>query len=203
MVRAHGEIHDVLFAHSPYNSTDPNESRYGYTPSRAATIIFVILFGISSSRLTGKNMWLLSADIRTSSSPRSSGQISNMVHAYYCASLRGHGNGGMVSAVLFELSPDKHDGVHDTVSSYDSTRTYRFNYFNRTSVLVLAPTPLLAANFVIFGRLIRKLGERYSRIKPRFCEFRWTVLDYIHLLINDGVEDTIIFTSCVSFSMPL
>ncbi|KAF5346328.1 hypothetical protein D9758_011521 [Tetrapyrgos nigripes] len=31
---------------------------------------------------------------------------------------------------------------------------------------IVAPTPLLAANFIIFGRIIRRLGTAYSWVKP-------------------------------------
>ena len=117
-----------FITHSLYNSTDPNDSRYGYTPSKAATIVFVVLFGAASGRSTKKNVRLLSANTRISSSPRSSDQISNVVHAYHRVPLWGHGNGGMGSPVLFELSPHKHDGVHDTVSSLFLYMHDRFNF---------------------------------------------------------------------------
>lgn len=93
-----------------------------------------------------------------------------MVHAWYSVSLRGHGNGGMGGAVLFKFSSTKLHGVQDTVSPYVLRWHYQLNRSARTSLLVLAPTPLLAANFVIFGRLIRRLGQSYSRLKPRRCE---------------------------------
>lgn len=33
----------------------------------------------------------------------------------------------------------------------------------------MGPTPLLAANFVIFGRIIHRLGTQYSRLSPKTC----------------------------------
>ena len=43
--------------------------------------------------------------------------------------------------------------------------------FNRIVCTIIGPTPLLAANFIIFGAIIRILGPMYSRIGPRKCEF--------------------------------
>ena len=36
-------------------------------------------------------------------------------------------------------------------------------------MLIVAPTPLLAANFVMMGRIVRRLGVKYSRLSPRLC----------------------------------
>jgi hypothetical protein len=36
--------------------------------------------------------------------------------------------------------------------------------------LVIAPTPLVAANFILLGRIIRRLGPQYSRLTPRRCK---------------------------------
>lgn len=47
----------------------------------------------------------------------------------------------------------------------------------QTSVLVLAPTPLLAGIFVIFGRVIQQLGYRYSRLSPRTCAYQPVLCD--------------------------
>ena len=119
------------------------------------------------------------SNTETSSSPRTSSEVSHMVHAWYSVSLRGHGNSGMGGTVLFKLSSPELLCVQDTVSPFVLRLHYQFNRTARTSLLVLAPTPLLAANFVIFGRLIRRLGQSYSRLKPRRCESVRLVLDYI------------------------
>ena len=39
----------------------------------------------------------------------------------------------------------------------------------RISSTIIAPTPLLAAYFIIVGRLIVILGSQYSRLKPALC----------------------------------
>jgi len=40
----------------------------------------------------------------------------------------------------------------------------------RAVTLVIAPTPLVAANFIALGRIIRRLGPQYSRLTPRRCK---------------------------------
>ena len=40
----------------------------------------------------------------------------------------------------------------------------------RTSILVLAPTPLVAALFMGFARVVRRLGSQYSRLRSTWCE---------------------------------
>ena len=41
----------------------------------------------------------------------------------------------------------------------------------RAATLVVAPTPLVAANFILLGRFIRRLGPQYSRLTPKRCEW--------------------------------
>ncbi|KAK7041584.1 envelope glycoprotein [Paramarasmius palmivorus] len=66
--------------------------------------------------------------------------------------------------------------------------------------LIIGPTPLLAANFVLFGRLVRLLGTEYSRLPPRLYTWIFTSCDIISLIFqavggamasgsDDGSED--------------
>ncbi len=41
----------------------------------------------------------------------------------------------------------------------------------RITTTIIAPTPLVAANFVILGQLIVRLGSRYSRLNGKWCTF--------------------------------
>lgn len=41
--------------------------------------------------------------------------------------------------------------------------------FLRITATILAPTPLVAANFVILGKVILSLGPAYSRLSPKWC----------------------------------
>ena len=40
----------------------------------------------------------------------------------------------------------------------------------RAVALVVAPTPFVAANFILLGRIIRRLGPQYSRLTPTLCK---------------------------------
>lgn len=40
----------------------------------------------------------------------------------------------------------------------------------RITTTIIAPTPLVAANFVILGQLIIRLGSRFSRMGAKTCE---------------------------------
>ncbi|KAK1227711.1 Envelope glycoprotein gp160 [Marasmius sp. AFHP31] len=46
--------------------------------------------------------------------------------------------------------------------------TPRNPYIIQSTVLVLAPTFLLAAHFIVFGRIVTLLGTDYSRLRPKF-----------------------------------
>ncbi|KAN0109791.1 RTA1-like protein [Russula decolorans] len=50
--------------------------------------------------------------------------------------------------------------------------------------LVVAPTPLVAANFILLGRIIRRLGPQYSRLTPRRYTIIFVSCDIISLLVQ-------------------
>jgi len=49
---------------------------------------------------------------------------------------------------------------------------------------ILGPTPLLAANFVIFGIVIQRLGTQYSRLSPRWYTILFCTCDVISLVVQ-------------------
>ncbi|KAJ2935028.1 hypothetical protein H1R20_g2081, partial [Candolleomyces eurysporus] len=49
---------------------------------------------------------------------------------------------------------------------------------------ILAPTPLLAATFVIFGEIIRRTGQIYSRLSPRNYTIFFCTADVVSLVIQ-------------------
>ncbi|KAJ3766679.1 RTA1-like protein [Lentinula raphanica] len=51
---------------------------------------------------------------------------------------------------------------------------------------IMAPTPLLAANFVILADIIRRLGDRYSRLRPRLYSIIFLSCDIIALAVQGG-----------------
>ncbi|TFY80951.1 hypothetical protein EWM64_g3064 [Hericium alpestre] len=52
------------------------------------------------------------------------------------------------------------------------------------TLTIIGPTPLLAANFVIFGRMIRQIGPQYSRMTPRFYTKLFVSCDVISLIVQ-------------------
>ena len=59
----------------------------------------------------------------------------------------------------------------------------------RTVATVIAPTPLLASNFLILGMLIRHLGEQYSRLSPKLCECTcFGIIMGTQLILNKSIS---------------
>ncbi|KAL0571321.1 envelope glycoprotein [Marasmius crinis-equi] len=50
--------------------------------------------------------------------------------------------------------------------------------------LIIGPTPLLAANFVIFGRLVTLLGTQYSRLRPNLYAYIFLGCDIVSLILQ-------------------
>ena len=48
-------------------------------------------------------------------------------------------------------------------------KSWRFGH--RITSTIIAPTPLLAVNFVVLGEIIKRLGSQYSRLSPKWCMF--------------------------------
>ncbi|OSD03392.1 RTA1-domain-containing protein [Trametes coccinea BRFM310] len=71
-----------------------------------------------------------------------------------------------------------------TKSSYDPT--LRMPFIIQTSILVLAPTPFVAALFVGFGRIAARLGAQYSRLSPKLYSRIFLTADILSLLIQGG-----------------
>ncbi|RDB18398.1 Uncharacterized protein C17G6.02c [Hypsizygus marmoreus] len=67
-------------------------------------------------------------------------------------------------------------------SSFNATNSEAFML--QICATILAPTPLLAANFVILGRVIRRLGTSYSRLPPRWYTIIFCTCDVISLIIQ-------------------
>jgi len=49
---------------------------------------------------------------------------------------------------------------------------------------IIAPTPLIAANFIILGELIRRLGSKYSRLSPKWYSILFVSADIISLVVQ-------------------
>ncbi|KIJ68477.1 hypothetical protein HYDPIDRAFT_106676 [Hydnomerulius pinastri MD-312] len=49
---------------------------------------------------------------------------------------------------------------------------------------ILAPTPLVAANFIILGKIITRLGPQYSRLSPKLYTIIFCSFDVVCLIIQ-------------------
>ncbi|KAL1695685.1 RTA1 like protein-domain-containing protein [Schizophyllum commune] len=49
---------------------------------------------------------------------------------------------------------------------------------------ILGPTPLLAANFIVMGRLVGKLGPEFSRLSPRLYSILFLSCDLVSLIVQ-------------------
>ncbi|ESK83993.1 putative rta1-like protein [Moniliophthora roreri MCA 2997] len=57
-------------------------------------------------------------------------------------------------------------------------------YLMQISTLIIGPTPLLAANFVIFGNIVKMLGTEYSRLPPKLYGWIFLTCDIVSLVIQ-------------------
>ncbi|KAJ3819839.1 RTA1 like protein [Lentinula raphanica] len=57
-------------------------------------------------------------------------------------------------------------------------------YEMQLTCTILAPTPLLAGNFIILGSIIQQLGPKYSRISPWWYTIIFCSFDMISLLVQ-------------------
>lgn len=72
----------------------------------------------------------------------------------------------------------------------------------RITTTIIAPTPLVAANFIILGRIISRLGSRYSRLSPKWCT--WPQIHWLIQTLDVDLDvsiDTIVFCSCDMISL--
>ena len=51
----------------------------------------------------------------------------------------------------------------------------------RITCTIIAPTPFIAANFIILGKIVQRLGPAYSRLSPKWCKF---ICQYYCLNVN-------------------
>ncbi|KAF8991637.1 RTA1 like protein-domain-containing protein [Cyathus striatus] len=67
-------------------------------------------------------------------------------------------------------------------SSFSPTLSTPFEI--QISTTIIAPTPLVAANFIILGRLISRVGPQYSRLSPKWYTIIFCSCDIIALVIQ-------------------
>lgn len=74
-------------------------------------------------------------------------------------------------STVVESEPFHKEAVYHTVSEIQpSPFVSLLMGCYRAVSLVVAPTPFVAANFILLGRIIRRLGPQYSRLTPTLCK---------------------------------
>jgi len=129
---------------------------YGYIPSLPATVVFTVLFFISTTIHLGQairyKMWYLLFTAVAAGNLEVIGWASRTYSHFY---------------------PGK-----------------MMPYLIQTVTTINAPTPLVAAYFIILAEVIRRLGPCYSRLKPRLYAIVFLTADLIALTVQ-GVGGTI------------
>ncbi|KZT68874.1 RTA1-domain-containing protein [Daedalea quercina L-15889] len=69
-------------------------------------------------------------------------------------------------------------------SSYQRDVSQAVPFSMQITCLVIGPTPLIAANFVILGHVIRRLGQQYSQLKSRLYTIVFVSCDIIALVVQ-------------------
>ena len=67
----------------------------------------------------------------------------------------------------------------------------------RTSTTIIAPTPLIAANFMILGQIMNRMGQSYSRLSARTCALSRLPRPLLKLVTDVAILDALVFLSCV------
>ncbi|KAF9041120.1 RTA1-domain-containing protein [Hymenopellis radicata] len=67
-------------------------------------------------------------------------------------------------------------------SSFDDTKDTPF--IIQIVTTIIGPTPFLAANFIIFGAIVRIMGQGFSRLSPRYYSIIFVSCDVISLFVQ-------------------
>ena len=159
---------------SSNSATAADTFLYGYVPSRAVGYVYVVIFALTSCaflspvpvpRLSGSfNSYVLSA-------PRmAGGTVTRMVANPISTSGEHRRARWVVGTTAVEFRSHEQEPFHYSVGEPPSPfACHPSDVRCRTILLVLAPTPLVAALFIGFGRIVDRMGSQYSRLKPSLC----------------------------------
>jgi hypothetical protein len=125
-------------------------SPYHYIPTEYVTIIFVVLFGLSTSmhlfQTVRYRLWWLFPTV------------------FLCGLLEVLGWSGRLWSSInpFIIIP----------------------FQIQITCTIIAPTPFIAANFVILGKIVQRLGPAYSRLSPKWYSILFVTCDFISLVVQ-------------------
>jgi hypothetical protein len=160
-----------------FNSTDHSRKPlpYNYVPTEWVCITFLALFGLSARRapptLSTDFESLTMVVIRISLPYCTSNPFAPLVAIPQCSFLRHSRARRLERSTVVESEPFHKEAIYHTVSKMQwSPFVPLFMGGYRAVALVVAPTPLVAANFILLGRIIRRLGPQYSRLTTTQCK---------------------------------
>ncbi|KAI0773340.1 RTA-like protein, partial [Irpex lacteus] len=110
-------------------------SPYNYVPTESVTLVFLVLFGISTALHLGQSIWF------------------KLWWLLPTAVLAGTGETIGWAGRFWSTQNILNDNA----------------FLMQITTTIISPTPLLAANFIIFSRLVNILGAQYSRLSPVWC----------------------------------
>ncbi|RPD82510.1 RTA1-domain-containing protein [Lentinus tigrinus ALCF2SS1-7] len=107
--------------------------------------------------------------------------VSTLLHGYQSVRSRAL---WLLPTVVLAGTAEVVGWVARTKSSYDPLQ--RMPFVIQTSILVLAPTPFVAALFIGFGRITGRLGAQYSRLSPALYSKIFLTADIVSLFVQGG-----------------
>jgi hypothetical protein len=159
------------------NSTDPSHKflPYNYVPTEWVCITFLALFGLSTCKapptLSTDLESLTLVVIRLSTPYCTSNTLASLVVIPHCSPLRRSRVLRLERSTVVESEPFHKEAIYHTVSKMQWFAFVTLLMGGHRAVsLVVAPTPLVAANFTLLGRVIRRLGPQYSRLTTTQCK---------------------------------
>ncbi|KAL1716639.1 RTA1 like protein-domain-containing protein [Schizophyllum commune] len=168
---------------SPVSDLTPGQikdlSPYGYVPTEWASIFFLVLFGITTlvhfgQAIAYRGWWLF-------------------ITLVFCGSMECVGwacrlwsNRDILADNAYKIQCVYSTPLSCSKYRLPSSRARCSMASCRSVMLIVAPTPLLAANFVMMGRIVRRLGVKYSRLSPRLYTIVFASTDVISLLVQGG-----------------
>ena len=114
--------------------------------------------------------------ISTSHSFPRSHPVSNVValsygmYSWYCR------NYCLGCTSVVQQEPHEFGSFLDTVRQNNRSFTSfdrNAKWWDRITTTIIAPTPLVAANFIIVEKLINRIGPKFSRLSGKWCKFRF------------------------------
>ena len=153
---------------------DDSDNPYNYVPTEWVCILFLALFGISTSMSLGENPF-----------HSESGRTHRNIAALHIAQAVRYRLWWLFPTAVVPGSIELIGWSGRLWSSRNPplrtpflmqyvyirhSRAYIDDEGDRVATLIMAPTFLIASNFVVLGRIIKLLGPQYCRMTQKLCE---------------------------------